>query len=126
MSAIFSGLIRSRADGTFEPELAESYQIEDGGMTYRFALRPGLRWQDGRPLTSRDFLFTYQTYVDPRTKTAFLLGWDKIAAVVTPDATTVVYRLKEPFAPFLLFVASNAVLPRHVLSGAQDIRQAPF
>src|SRR5260370_13903280 len=34
--------------------------------------------------------------------------------------------MKEPFAPFLLFVASNAVLPRHVLSGAQDIRQAPF
>lgn len=125
-SAIFSGLIRSRSDGTFEPDLAQAYSIEDDGMTYRFHLRPELKWQDGAPLTSQDFLFTFQTYVDPRTKTAYLLGWDKIDRVETPDASTVVYRMKETFAPFLLLVAGNAVLPQHVLSGTQDMRTAPF
>lgn len=126
MGAIFAGLLRTRSDGTLEPDLAESYQVEDGGMTYRFRLRPGLRWQDGTPLTSADLLFTYRTYVDPRTKTAFLLGWDKIDRVETPDPATVVYRMKEPFGPFLLFVAGNAVLPEHRLSGTADIRQDPF
>jgi peptide/nickel transport system substrate-binding protein len=126
MSVIFAGLVRSRADGTFEPDLAESYRIEDGGLTYRFALRPGLRWPDGRPLTSADFLFTYQIYVDPRTKTAYLLGWDKIDRVETPDATTVVYRMKEVFAPFMVDVAGNAVLPQHLLGDTQDIRNHPF
>ncbi len=126
MSAIFAGLVRIRADGGFEPDLAESYRIEDDGMTYRFKLRPGLKWQDGSPLTSSDLLFTYQTYVDPRTKTAYLRGWDKIERVETPDATTVVYRMKEVFAPFLLFVASGGVLPEHVLSGTRDIRKDPF
>jgi len=126
MGAIFSALVRSQADGTLVPELAESYRIEDGGMTYRFTLRPGLKWQDGMPLTSADVLFTYQTYVDPRTQTAYLLGWDKIDHVETPDPVTVVFRLKELFAPFLLLVAGNAVLPRHVLSGTQDIRKDPF
>ncbi len=126
MSAIFAGLIRTRSDGTFEPDLAESYQVQDGGMTYRFRLRAGLMWQDGRPLTSRDLLFTYQTYVDPRTQTAYLEGWDKIDRVETPDPMTVVYRMKEVFAPFLLFVAGSPVLPQHVLAGSQDIRKDPF
>jgi peptide/nickel transport system substrate-binding protein len=126
IGAIFSGLVRVKSDGTFEPDLAQSYRIEDGGLTYRFSLRPGLEWQDGTPLTSADVLFTYQTYVDPKTLTAYLLGWDKVDRVETPDATTVVFRMKEVFAPFLLLVAGNAVLPRHVLSGTQDIRKDPF
>ena len=126
MSALFAGLVRTTRDGSFEPDLAETYSVEDGGMTYRFKLRPGLRWQDGRPLTSADFLYTYQTYIDPKTSTAYLLGWDKIERVETPDSATVVYRMREAFAPFLPFVAGSGVLPRHVLSGTQDIRRDPF
>jgi peptide/nickel transport system substrate-binding protein len=126
MSLMFPGLVRMRADGIMEPDLAESYRVEDSGMTYRFKLRPGLQWQDGRPLTARDFLFTYQTYVDPRTKTAYLLGWDKIDRVETPDETTVVYRMKEVFAPFLYAVGGNPVLPQHVLADTADIRRDAF
>jgi peptide/nickel transport system substrate-binding protein len=126
MTQIFSGLVRVRFDGAFEPDLADSYHVEDGGLTYRFKLRSGLRWQDGRPLTAEDFRFTYQTYTDPRTKTAYLLGWDRIERVETPDSLTVVYRMKEAFAPFLLDVAATGVLPRHVLAGTDDIRKDPF
>jgi peptide/nickel transport system substrate-binding protein len=126
MSAIFAGLVRMRADGSIEPDLAESYRVEDGGMTYRFRLRDGLRWPDGRPLTSRDVLFTYQTYVDPRTRTSYLVGWDRVDRVETPDAATAVFRMKEVFAPFLIAVGGNPVLPEHVLARSQDIRKDPF
>lgn len=126
MALIFAGLVRLNADGAFEPDLATSYDVEDQGMTYRFKLRPGLRWQDGRPLTSRDVLFTYETYVDPRTQTAFLAGFDKVASVETPDETTAVFRMKEQFAPFLLDVGANPILPQHLLAGSQDLRRDPF
>jgi peptide/nickel transport system substrate-binding protein len=126
MALIFNGLVRMNRHGLYDNELAESYRVEDGGKTYRFKLRTGLKWQDGSPLTSRDFLFTYQTYVDPRTKTAYQLGWDRIERVETPDETTVVYRMKEVFAPFLISVAAGPVLPQHVLAGTQNIRRDPF
>jgi peptide/nickel transport system substrate-binding protein len=126
MSVIFSGLMRARSDGTFQPDLAETCRIEDGGLTYRFTLRRGLRWQDGAPLTSRDVLFTHRTYVDPRTRTTYLLGWDKIDRVESPDATTVVYRMREVFAPFMVSVASSGVLPQHLLGATRDIRKDPF
>jgi peptide/nickel transport system substrate-binding protein len=126
ISLIFSGLLRINRDGTFDNDLAESHAVEDGGRRYRFTLRRGLKWEDGRPLTAADFLFTYQTYVDPKTNRAYLIGWDKIEGVETPDDTTVVYHLKEVFAPFLLDVGTNAVLPRHVLAGTKNIHQDPF
>jgi peptide/nickel transport system substrate-binding protein len=126
MSLLFAGLVRMAPDGSFVPDLASKYAIEDGGLTYRFELRPGLRWQDGQPLTARDVQFTHQTYVAPSTRTAYVEGFDKVDRVETPSDTTVVYRMKEVFAPFLLDVAANAVLPQHVLAGSPDIRQDPF
>jgi peptide/nickel transport system substrate-binding protein len=126
ISLIFSGLLRMNRDGSFDHDLAESHTVEDGGRRYRFKLRRGLKWQDGSPLTAADFLFTYQTYVDPKTNPAYLIGWDKIDSVETPDETTVVYHLREVFAPFLLDVGTNAVLPRHVLAATTNIRQDPF
>jgi len=120
---IFDGLLRTKPDGNFEPSLAESYEIRDSGKTYRFKLRKGLRWEDGHSLTAKDFAYTHKLYVDPKTKTAYLLGWDKIDRVETPDDLTV----KEVFAPFLLSVAgSGGVLPEHALGQPDDIRKAPF
>jgi peptide/nickel transport system substrate-binding protein len=126
MEPIFAGLLKVRPDGSFTGELAESYRIEDGGLTYRFTLRPGLRWQDGQPLTARDFLFTYQLYVNPSVKAAYIEGWDKIDRVDVPDSSTVVVRMKEVFAPFLVDVAAAPVLPQHLLATTQDIRRDPF
>jgi peptide/nickel transport system substrate-binding protein len=126
-SVIFDGLLRMKPDGNFEPSLAESYEVKDGGKTYRFKLRKGLQWEDGHPLTAKDFAYTHRLYVDPKTKTAYLQGWDKIDRVETPDELTVIYRMKEVFAPFLLSVAgSGGVLPEHALGQPDDIRKAPF
>jgi peptide/nickel transport system substrate-binding protein len=126
MELLFPGLLRIARDGSFQPELALTHGIEDGGMTYRFTLRPGLRWQDGTPLTAADFQFTHQLLVDPRTGTTYLSGWDRIDRVEADGDATVVFRMKEAFAPFLSAVASGPVLPRHVLGGVQDLRHDPF
>lgn len=126
MELLFSGLLRMGRDGTFQHELAQSYQIEDGGTTYRFALRPGLRWQDGAPLTAADFQFTHDLYVDPRTSTTYLTGWDRVERVEAVGDSGVVFRMKEAYAPFLSAVASGPVLPRHVLSAAHDLRHDGF
>ena len=54
MKAIFDGLMDYRP-GTFElvPDLAESYTVSDGGKTYTFKLRHGVKFHNGRELTAR-------------------------------------------------------------------------
>jgi peptide/nickel transport system substrate-binding protein len=126
MSLLFPGLLRLRSDGTLEDHLAQSHAIEDGGMSYRFQLRPGLQWEDGQPLTAHDWAFTHSVYVDPGSGTQSSAGWDQIDRVETPDDQTVVVRMKEPFAPILLYVGCGQVLPEHVLSGTRDLTRSAF
>ena len=126
MSLIFPGLLRLRADGTFEDHLAQSHAIEDGGMSYRFQLRPGLQWEDGQPLTSRDWAFTHGVYVDPASGAQSSAGWDQVASVETPDDRTVVVRMKQPFAPVLFYIGCGQVLPAHVLSETRDMQRSTF
>ena len=51
---VFSGLIRFRdgLEGEVEPDLASSYSVSGDGLRYRFELRDGLSFSDGRPLTA--------------------------------------------------------------------------
>src|SRR5690606_35259974 len=41
------------------PNVAESWEVRDGGRTFVFHLRKGMRWSDGHPFTSEDFVFTF-------------------------------------------------------------------
>jgi peptide/nickel transport system substrate-binding protein len=126
MELLFPGLLRIARDGSFQPELAQSYGIEDGGMTYRFALRPDLRWQDGVPMTAGDVRFTHELTTDPATKTTYLSGWDRVDRVEVAGDSTVVFHMKEAYAPFLSTVAVGAILPRHVLGAVRDLRHDGF
>lgn len=41
------------------PDIAESVEVLDGGKTFLFTLREGVRWSDGEPFTSDDVVFAY-------------------------------------------------------------------
>ena len=57
---VFNGLVGLDEQFQPVPELAERWTVEDGGRTYRFALRPGVNWLDGTPFTSADVKFTFE------------------------------------------------------------------
>lgn len=49
-----------------QPELAESWDISDGGRAITFHLRAGLQFSDGSPLTASDVARTFNTALDPK------------------------------------------------------------
>ena len=99
-----------------QPSLATEWSIAPDGKTYRFTLRPGVTWHDGKPFSADDVAFTFNTVLakyHPRTSGVLKnLG----ARVTTPDAQTVVFSLDKPYAPFLvqLSVFDAPILPRHL------------
>ena len=56
---VYSTLMALDSDAKPYPELAESYKVEDGGLTYVFTLRKGVKFHSGEELTADDVKFTF-------------------------------------------------------------------
>lgn len=98
---IFDGLTRISPTLDIEGVLAESWEVSEDGTTYTFKLREGVKWHNGDDFTSDDVLFTYDRTNDPKFASAHISKLDPIKSIDAPDEFTVVFQLKEPFAPFL-------------------------
>ncbi|HEX4996893.1 MAG TPA: peptide ABC transporter substrate-binding protein [Terriglobia bacterium] len=66
---VMEGLLRYDASGHLAPAVAERWEINAGGAT--FWLRENALWSDGKPVTARDFVFAWQTVVDPATASEY-------------------------------------------------------
>jgi peptide/nickel transport system substrate-binding protein len=64
-AVIFDGLVRVGLDGSFEPALAEKWEIDPNGLVYTFTLRPDVSWHDGEPFGVDDVLFTLRSVQGP-------------------------------------------------------------
>jgi peptide/nickel transport system substrate-binding protein len=122
---IFDGLLTYDADLKPEPQLAESWQVSADGLTCTFKLRPGVRWHDGQPFTSRDVAFSFERMkaAHPRGRITF----GKVAAIDTPDDLTVILRLSQP-APYLITALASAespMVPRHIFEGVDPMGAPP-
>ncbi len=105
---IFDALLKRDEHFNVKPGLAESWEIPDP-LTYVFHLHHGVRFHDGRSLTSRDVKWTFDSLLQGKirsTKSAVYRYVDRIEA---PDDFTVIFRLKEPFAALLWNLSEGAI-----------------
>jgi len=103
---VVEGLVAHREDASVGPLLAREVKVSDDGLTYTFALRDGVHFQNGATLTSAEVKWTWDRYLDPKTQWRCLPEFDgrggaKITAIATPDPQTVVFTLDQPNALFL-------------------------
>jgi peptide/nickel transport system substrate-binding protein len=116
---LFEGLIKINPKTTLpEPDLAQSWEITDGGKTISFHLRHDVKWSDGVQFTSRDVLFTMRLIYDPRIPNSMISSMTvdgKPLEVTAPDDYTVVIKMPRPFAP-LLYAVGVPIVPEHVLA----------
>jgi peptide/nickel transport system substrate-binding protein/oligopeptide transport system substrate-binding protein len=122
IKSLFDGLMDYKP-GTTEliPDLAESYTISDDGLTYTFKLRQGVKFHNGRTLTSADIKYSIERSVNPKTQSPGqgffwqIAGFDEmtsgnaneLSGITMPDDHTVVIKLSQPDATFLQIVAIN-------------------
>ena len=70
---VMEGLLRYDRRGNVVPGVAEKWEVDKDGAT--FWLRKNALWSDGKPVTAHDFVFAWQTALDPKTASeyAFIL-----------------------------------------------------
>jgi peptide/nickel transport system substrate-binding protein len=101
------------------PELAETWEVGDGGKTITFHLHRGVKWHDGAPFSSADVKYTIERIMNPPQGMVSPRGPvfnALIERVETPDADTVVVHGKGPSGLLLPLFANgwNVIIPKHI------------
>ena len=90
---------------TVIPGVAEGVEVSPDATTFTFRLRKGMRWSDGHPFTSADFVFLREHVLTNKTLVPSVQSFWKMDGQVydleAPDAHTVVFRFAEPYGLFL-------------------------
>jgi peptide/nickel transport system substrate-binding protein len=117
------------ADHNIEPDLAVSVEAPDA-ETWTVKLRPDAKFHNlapvnGHAVEAADIKATFTRALDPATGNPNRGSLNMIdpAQIQTPDATTVVFKLAYPYAPFQKMLASPTyswIFPREILAGGYD------
>lgn len=121
---VTEGLIAFDNDMQPLPQLATDWSVSEDGLDYRFTLREGVKWHDGKDFTAADVVFSLNTLkqLHPRGRTTFA----QVASIEAPDAHTVTLKLATPI-PYLLTAltaAESPMVPAHIYEGT-DIPTNP-
>jgi len=81
---IYDSLLAWDADLNVIPALAESYELPDD-VTYKFKLREDILFHDGRPMTSADVVYSFETALNPPEPGVKVPYLDNVASVVADD-----------------------------------------
>jgi peptide/nickel transport system substrate-binding protein len=118
--ALHDAMVKDLPGKTQAPSLAESWSTSEDNLTHEFVLRPGVKFHNGDPIAAEDVKFSFERYHG----TSNALLKEKIAAVETPDARTVRFKLKEPWPDFLTFYSSATgagwVVPKKYIEKVGD------
>ena len=90
-------LTRNPETGDNIGELAESWDIRDGGLTWEFRLREGPQWHNGEgPVTADDVQFSFERYAAENSSNARAGVFRKIGGYEVLDPQTLIVNFKEP------------------------------
>lgn len=124
MMCSYESLVRLKQGTTeLEPCLAISWECSPDGLNWTFHLRDGVKFQDGTPMDAAAVKFSYERMLKINQGAAWM--FECVDNISTPDAMTVVFALKKPYAPFLYSVAqpcatgivSPAAVKAHEVNG---------
>ena len=126
---IYDTLFSWDAKMVAKPQMVETWERSDDGLTYRFRLRSGLRFHDGSDVTTRDVIASLRRMLLGDTTNqlfaSYVAGMDRI------DDSSFVLRLHEPFASveFLLGGGNNisgAIMREKEAERLRPVRFAPL
>ena len=100
----------------YYPWLATSYAWSNGGKTITFAIRPGVKWNDGQAFTPADVAFTFDML---KANAAVNLNGIKISSVST-SGNNVIINFPTPQFTNLQSIAGTSIVPKHIWSSVSN------
>jgi peptide/nickel transport system substrate-binding protein len=115
---MFNSLMKKDEHFDYVGELAENVQTAPDGLSVTFTLRDGVKFHDGKPLTSADVKYTFDKFLasdSPKAVPFFDMREGKkqplVASVEAPDPRTVVFRLSRQWLELFANLIPIAIIP---------------
>jgi len=139
---VFDGLVQFDQDLNVIPSLAKSWNISPDGLTYIFFLREGVKFHNGREVTSKDFVYSFTRILNPEVRSSsfdfftrilgakeYIEGKSKeVKGLISQDKYTFKIILSEAYTPFINILAMKGakVVPREeVEKKGNDFGKSP-
>jgi peptide/nickel transport system substrate-binding protein len=126
--ALHDAMVKPLPGNPMAPALAESWSVSPDGLVYEFALRKGVKFHNGDPVTAEDVKFSLERYRGAANRSFK----ERVLAVETPEPGRVRIRLKQPWPDFMTFyaIATGAgwIVPKKYVEkvGEDGFKKAPI
>ncbi|MCP2321661.1 peptide/nickel transport system substrate-binding protein [Hamadaea flava] len=120
--ALFSRLVKPKADGSLEGDLATEWTPDGTATQWTFKLRSGVKFSDGSDVTADDVVASFQRFIDLKsTNAANFTGYTMTAS----SPTEVVLKATKPDAAIPYKLAVFFVMPKSVQGEDKEFFQHP-
>ncbi len=124
---MFNSLVRKNEQFEYVPDLASNIQRADDGLSYTFTLNEGVKFHDGRIMTSADAKYTLESILNSQTSgrtPSFYEGKGAerqsfISGLEVPDQKTLIIRLRKPWLQLLTNLVPISIIP----VGSADVQK---
>lgn len=100
LKPLWENLLSRDAKGNLIPMLAEKWEVLDGGKTWKFHLRKGVKFHNGADLTAEDVKFTFQTMAKEGSASSLAGEFRQIKSMEVEGPHTISVRFEKPFVTF--------------------------
>ena len=121
---LFNGLFKYDKDGNIVTDLASSYDFENE-TTLIVHLKDNVLWHDGKKLSAKDVIFTYETIISPKIFTSIAGSFAVVKSVTMIDELTIKIEYHKPYYK-ALEIWMVGLLPYHILKDEQDLMTSSF
>ncbi len=117
---MYNRLVKLDASKQIIPDLATDWEVSEDALTITFNLRDDAKWHDGKPVTSKDVKYTFDTIKENPTY-YFNTRLGIVDSIDTPDDYTVVFNMNTPDVSFIADLGWYAtfILPEHVYNNGE-------
>ena len=123
---IYSSLFKYDGQGNLIPDLVESYNISQDGLSYEIKIRENVKWHNDEQLTIDDVIYTIKTVQNPEYKSPLKNNWQGVEMEKIDDFT-MNFKLNNVYSPFLHNLTIG-IMPKHLWAGisAQNFALAQY
>lgn len=122
---IYEGLTAIDRDLKIVPSLATSWTISKDGLSYRFKLKPGVKFHNGKPMTAADVVASLARVRDAKTGSPYASRLSMVKDILA-DKGDVVINLNTPSLPLVGQLEALAIVPAESLVNAAGLQKVPM